>query len=106
MFEGHTPGETVRCPIDGCGFAGTVGQVAAHAAEASDGDGAHDRLARRVERMRSGPAAPDAADRDPEGEGTPVDEFVRLFAAVHGPNAGYEADDGDGRAWLFPFEDG
>jgi hypothetical protein len=94
VFEGQTPGDTVRCPVDGCEFVGTVGQVGAHAAEVDD-DG-HDALERRLERENDGAAADD--DR------TAIDEFVRLFEAAHGESAGYEADGQGG--WLFPFDGG
>lgn len=105
MFEGHAPGDAVRCPVEGCGFAGTVRQVAAHAAGVGDPD--HDRLARRVERARSPDAAADrgTAEAEAGAEETPVEAFVRLFEAAHGGSAGYESGEGTG-GWLFPFEEG
>lgn len=94
MFGGQAPGDTVRCPVDGCEFVGTASQVGSHAADADDAG--HDALERRLERERDAPAEDD--DR------TAVAEFVRLFEAAHGESAGYEADGQSG--WLFPFDDG
>lgn len=90
MFDDHAPGTPVRCPVDGCGFAGTVEQVAAHVVDADDA--AHDRLERRYDLG----GADDAA-----GE-TEVEAFVRLLADAHDPAARYESDEQGGS--LFPFD--
>lgn len=92
MFEGHTPGDTVRCPVDGCEFRGTASQVVTHAVAADDAD--HAAVERELGRDR---AASEAADRPA------VEEFVRLFEAVHGGGANYESEEQGG--WLFPFGD-
>lgn len=92
MFEGHAPGDTVRCPVDGCAFRGTASQVVAHVVEADDAD--HAAAERGIGRER---AASAEADRPA------VEEFVRLFEAVHGGGANYESEAQGG--WLFPFGD-
>lgn len=98
MFDGHTPGDAVRCPVDGCAFSGAASQVAAHVAGTDDG--AHDAVARELDRARAATSTPpDDADRTPA-----VEEFVRLFEETHGASEGYESERGGG--WLFPFEDG
>lgn len=96
VFEGHAPGDTVRCPVDGCAFSGTVRQVATHAVETDDAD--HDAVERAIEGQEPGSAS------DPDRTPTPVEEFVRLFEDAHGERGGYESDRQGG--WLFPFEGG
>jgi hypothetical protein len=96
VFEGHTPGDAVRCPVDGCAFAGAVGQVVSHVVGTDDGD--HDAVEREIDRARTSAESPEDADRTPA-----VEELVRLLEAAHGTSEGYESDRGGG--WLFPFED-
>lgn len=90
MFDGHAPGDTVRCPVDGCAFAGTVGQVMAHVSRTDDAG--HDRAERRVES-----AAGDGTD-----DATGVDRVVRTLAEEHDATDDYESEDGGFS--LFPFD--
>lgn len=90
MFDDHAPGTRVRCPVDGCGFSGTVEQAAAHVVDADDA--AHDRLERRY----------DLGNADDADEETEVEAFVRRLTDAHDPAARYESDDGGSS--LFPFD--
>jgi len=96
VFEGHAPGDAVRCPVEGCAFCGTVRQVAAHVADVDGAD--HAAAARAVERAKRGESPDGRSDDDPA-----VEAFVRRFEEAHGERAGYESDRQGG--WLFPFED-
>lgn len=98
VFEDCAPGDTVRCPVDGCGFSGTASQVVAHAADVDDA--VHDAVERAVEGERDAAGSVGDAEADP----TPVEAFVRLFEAAHGGSTGYESERQGG--WLFPFDDG
>lgn len=90
MLDGHAPGETVRCPVEGCAFAGAVGQVIDHVSRTDDAG--HDRAERRVDA---------AAGRGGDDE-TGVERVVRTLAEEHEATDDYESDDGGFS--LFPFD--